>query len=241
MENKNTFFGPIVVGIALIISTSIGGLFFLKAKSFDNNLSVTGSAKTHVRSDMAKWSFSLVRKIKFNQQKDGYVGIAKDIEKTKAFLISSGVSAEEILVYPPALFVDYDKQQLAGIEPDYQLSAQIVITTPNVDLISKISQDVSKLVDQGVYLTSTNVEYLYSKLPEIRVQLSGEAIKDAKKRAEAIAQASGQSIGNIKSVSGGVIQVVSPNSVEFSDYGSYDTNTIEKDVTFSVRAAFLIN
>ncbi|HPO83031.1 MAG TPA: SIMPL domain-containing protein, partial [bacterium] len=67
-----------------------------------------------------------------------------------------------------------------------------------------------------------------------------EAMNDAKARAEKIAQSSGQGVGSLRSASMGVVQVLEPNSTEVSDYGSYDTSTIEKEVMVTVRATFLL-
>jgi uncharacterized protein len=36
----------------------------------------------------------------------------------------------------------------------------------------------------------------------------------------------------------GVFQVTSPNSTQVSDYGEYDTSTLEKDVTAVVNVTF---
>jgi hypothetical protein len=63
-------------------------------------------------------------------------------------------------------------------------------------------------------------------------------MKDAQKRAESIAQSTGKKIGNLKSASMGVVQVMQPNSVDISDYGNYDVSTIEKEIMITVKASF---
>jgi hypothetical protein len=45
-------------------------------------------------------------------------------------------------------------------------------------------------------------------------------------------------VGSIRSASMGVVQVLSPQSIEISDYGSYDTSSVEKEVMVTVKAAF---
>lgn len=67
-----------------------------------------------------------------------------------------------------------------------------------------------------------------------------DAIKDAKARAEKIAGSSGKRVGIIKSASAGVVQVLSPNSIDISDYGTYDTSSIEKEIMVTVKALFTI-
>jgi len=38
----------------------------------------------------------------------------------------------------------------------------------------------------------------------------------------------------------GVVQVMPVNSVEISDYGTYDTGSIEKEVMVTVKALFIL-
>jgi hypothetical protein len=67
-----------------------------------------------------------------------------------------------------------------------------------------------------------------------------EATKNAKERAESVAKAGGANIGNITSLSSGVFQVTSVNSVSFDDYGAYDTSSLEKKITATVKANFSV-
>lgn len=73
------------------------------------------------------------------------------------------------------------------------------------------------------------------------MELLSEAVKDAQNRAGKIAQSSGNEVGSLKSASVGVVQVLPVNSTEISDYGTYDTSSIEKEVMITVRATFRTN
>ena len=84
------------------------------------------------------------------------------------------------------------------------------------------------------------MEYYISSLPELRVSLLGEAVKDAESRANSLAEASGKRVGKLKSASSGVVQVLSTNSTDISDYGSYDTSQINKQVMVTVKASFTL-
>lgn len=59
-----------------------------------------------------------------------------------------------------------------------------------------------------------------------------------KKRAEAIATSSGKTVDSIKSVSMGVVQVMPAGTVDVSDYGMYDTGSIDKEVMVTVKTTF---
>jgi hypothetical protein len=91
------------------------------------------------------------------------------------------------------------------------------------------------------FLTSSHFKAVLKAPPPLpfnsdaRIDLLPLAMEDARKRAESI---SGKKAGPLKSVSMGVVQVLQPNSVDISDYGMYDTSTIEKEIMITVRASF---
>ena len=45
-------------------------------------------------------------------------------------------------------------------------------------------------------------------------------------------------IGTLRSASSGVVQVLPQGGIEISDYGSYDTQSMNKEVMVTVRATF---
>ena len=106
--------------------------------------------------------------------------------------------------------------------------------------ITDLAKNAQALTALGVIFASESLEYYYSKLPDLRVSLLSDAIKDAKARAQKIAESSGKKVGNIKSASVGVVQVMPVNSVEISDYGTYETGSIEKEVMVTVKALFTL-
>jgi uncharacterized protein len=59
-------------------------------------------------------------------------------------------------------------------------------------------------------------------------------------RARALVETTGGRIGRLRSVDVGVFQVTAPNSTQVSDYGVYDTSTLDKDVIAVVNASFAL-
>ncbi len=241
-NNKNWIpFGVLgaFIGGSLIVSMIIGALVFYKVKSFDNALSVTGSAKMAVTSDNAKWATALTRRVNTNTIQGGYTQIAKDLEITKKYLKEKGITDEHIIVSP--IFMNEVYQQYPASVKEYTLDQTIEVKSDDVALVTELSKNIQALVMQGVFISTRSLEYYYSKLPEARVSLLAEAIKDAKARAGRLAESSGKSVGTLKSASSGVVQVISANSTDVSDYGSYDTSQIEKEVMVTVKASFTLN
>ena len=70
------------------------------------------------------------------------------------------------------------------------------------------------------------------------VKILAEAAKDAKQRAEQIAEATGSRIGQVRSARMGVLQITPAFSNEVSDYGINDVSSLQKDITGVVTVEF---
>jgi len=115
-----------------------------------------------------------------------------------------------------------------------------IAITSDLAAIEGLALNLGALTDQGVVPQSSNLEHFYSKLSNIKMALLSEATIDARHRAEEIAGNSGIRLGSVISMRAGVSQITELFSAEVSDYGMYDTQTKQKDITVTVRAAFKI-
>lgn len=252
MEIKNQQIVPaLILGFSIVAATAVGADSFYRAKQLSNVLSVTGSAEKSVVSDTVKWQSSISRSVDAAQLKDGSAQIKGDIETVRAYFKNSGVQDGEITVNPVTITpfcqsqngISYDKfgNQSCGSSPTagYNLQQVIVIESGRVDEITKLTQNASDyFVGKGLVFTTQSLEYYYSKLADLRLDLLAQATSDAKNRAQKIAESTGKKIDSLQTASQGVFQVTAKNSVEVSDYGTYDTASVEKKVTGVVRASF---
>ena len=83
-------------------------------------------------------------------------------------------------------------------------------------------------------------QFFFTGLEAIKVELIGEATANAKKRAEAIAAATGASVGAPRGARIGVFQLRPVNSTEVSDQGMLDTSSLEKEAMAVVTISFSI-
>jgi hypothetical protein len=90
----------------------------------------------------------------------------------------------------------------------------------------------------GVNVNNYGPAFYISNLSDLRPKLLSDAMKDAKVRADAITKAVGGSVGSVMAVRSGPIQVTTPDSVDTSSGGYYDTTTIAKTVTATVTVDF---
>ncbi|MBM3702661.1 MAG: SIMPL domain-containing protein [Actinobacteria bacterium] len=236
-SNKIIYFA-IILGICLIISASIGSFTFYKVRSPEDTLSVTGSVREKVTSDLAKWTANFSRTIPAEDLKAGYQMMKNDQKLVLNFFEDNGFTEEDLTISPVFM------EQLYMYDPDAPkenvLRQTVEIQSNDVEKITYMAKNTQKLIDQGVVFSIQSLEYYYSKLPELRIELIPDAINDAKLRAQKIAEGSGKKIGVIKSANLGVVQVLPVNSTEVSDWGTYDTSTIEKEVMIPVTVIFTL-
>lgn len=237
--NKNYILFGLILGVSLVLSASIASFTFYKLRSMDS-ISTTGSAKKSVVSDKVKWNSSISRESRISNIKDAYAKLDSDLKEVKNFLASNGIAPESINISP--VYMNEVYEQYPGPEKKYNLIQNIKVESEDVTKISELAKNTSSLIIQKGILFSTNsLEYYYSKLPETRIELIGSAVEDAKKRATELAKAGGKKVGVLKSASSGVVQVLSPNSIDVSDYGMYDTSSIDKEIMITVKATFEVN
>ena len=231
----------LALGASLILSAAIASLSIYKARSVDSTLSVTGSARTSVVSDQAKWTMSISRQVPVSNLRYGYDQLSSDLSKVNEFFAAHKIAPADLVVSPVSLDEVYDyRPGSENREKEYNLRQTITLSSKDVTGIAAIAKDASSLARGGVIFQTQGLEYTYSKLPELRVSLLSDAIKDAKARAAKLAEPSGQKVGVLKSASLGVVQVMAPNSVDVSDYGQYDTSNVNKEVMVTVRASFAV-
>jgi len=240
-EVKASFTLGCAIALGMIISITIGSYSFMRVRAYDDSLSVTGSAKKAVVADKAKWTPSFSRTVKESSLKDGYTKVAEDLESVKTFLVAQGFSESEMTISAPTMDQMWDyKNDGVEREAKYTVRQSVEVVSTDVQKIAKATKNVSILANKGVLFNSAMPEYYYSKLPELRVSLISDAVRDAKARAEQIALSGERRVGSLKSAASGVVQVLPANSIDVSDYGMYDTSSINKEVMITVRAAFSI-
>lgn len=225
----------LILGFSLIVAAFVVAGSLLEIRKLDNVVSVSGSARQAVTADSARWTANFSRTATVDQLKDGYARMKADEKAVNDFLTAQGFAGK--FEISPVFMSEIWKND-GNAPKEYNLTQNIEIKSDDVNKMKDLAKNGDKLAEQGIIFSANSVEYYYSKLPEIRISLLPEAIKDAKKRAEAIASSSGKQVDVVKSVSMGVVQVMPVGAVEISDYGSYDTSGIEKEVMVTVKASF---
>lgn len=237
--------GPVVLGIALalglIISTSIAMRTVERIKITNRTITVKGYAEKEIVSDWAQWQGSF--KVKTVDLVAGFGKLEDDLEKVMAYLASEGVSRNDVVVSSVSTTTQHklDEEGRRTNEIDaYFLYQSVTIASSDTALIDRISRGSTALIKQGVEFSSNQPEYLYTKLDELKIELLGQATKDARERAEQLAVNSRGKVGALRSASQGVFQITSRHSTEVSSRGMYSTSTVEKKITAVVTIEYSI-
>jgi len=227
----------IILGIALVAAFVMFGIFFYAARSSDNTINVVGAATKRFDSDIVKWRITLSRTSDEKVLAAGYKLLQGDVETLRSLLKAKSIDDREITLQPINSDRVYGPQ---GQTSTFNIQQTLIVITSNIAAVEGLALNPLVLVESGVILQNSNLEYLNSKLSDIKMELLSEATKDARRRAEEIARNSGSALGPVSSLRAGVFQINEPFSNEVSDYGMFNTQAKVKDITVTVRAAFRI-
>ncbi|MGH9001856.1 MAG: SIMPL domain-containing protein [Acidimicrobiia bacterium] len=233
------FLGLVVLSAGLAIGASAVG-DGLRARSGQETITVTGSARMAIVSDTVVWRASVTSTQPTPAEASRE--LAAWVARVRTFLGDAGAGEDEVRVDPvttetiPELAPEGrgDTGRVAG----YRLSRAFEVRSSRVKEMTDIVQKSSALLTEGIPLTAQPPQYRYAQLAKIRPDLLAEASRDAKTRGQRLVTAAGGRLGRLQGVSAGVIQITAPNATDTSGEGVYDTSTIEKDATAVVRLTF---
>ncbi len=242
MENKNNYIIPYaILGGCFLLGVT---LFVLTWKSNYNSnqvINVTGSAKRDIVSDLGVIKGTV--SVEGVTADAAYKELKRQIPILLDYLESKGFSKDKIDLqtinsYP--LYQMGANGYTTNIIRGYNYNQRFQFNSTDVQKIKNISLDLPSVVERGVNLQLDMPEYHYTKLAELKVEIQAEAAKDAKTRAEKIAQATDREIGPLRDARMGVIQITPRLSNQVSDYGINDLSSIDKEITAVVNASFVI-
>lgn len=242
-ETKNKTLGYSIIAIILVIGAIVCSLILtngiVEIKSSRTSIIVTGSAKQQITSDLIVWTGS------FNTQspklQDAYTKLEANRNIVSEYFKKQGLTEDQFVFSSITTTITYVMSDY-GVYTNqidfYDLSQTVTITSEEIDKITDISRNATELLNQGVAFQSNPPQYLYTKLADIKVTMLAEATKDARKRAEMIAENAGSKLGDLTYADMGVMQITPLYSNEISDYGINDTYSLEKEITAVVHCTF---
>jgi hypothetical protein len=248
-----TWLGPQLLGrsllaLAMVASTSIAATAWFKVKAPRDTIRVTGSATKHIVSDLIEWD-STVRHTALRQA-DAYRAVRTDVATAVAYLEEQGIDPADIRVSSATVSAMYEQQyEVVGTEAvshsklaGYTAEQTITVTSKQVELVERVSREVSALLDQNIPIESSAPSYHYTGLEDLKVEMLAAAASDARERADEMLAAAGDAErGDLVETQMGVININPANSSATSWEGNNDKSSLDKDIITIVHVTYEVD
>ena len=226
---------------AILLSVIIFSFVWKSTKNSDQTITVTGSAKKEIVSDLGILRGTL--QATSSSRQNAYQVVQQQMPTILKYLEAQGFKKDQIEVFGingyPVFEVAANGVQTQNVS-HYVYSQRFEIKSNDVKKIKELSVSLSSLVEKGLDINVEAPEYLYTKIDDMKIEVQAAASKNAMERAVKIAEATGRSLGPLRNARMGVIQITPRNSNLISDYGMNDAPSIEKEITAVVSASFEI-
>ena len=230
--------------VGLAISIVVAALFAssaIKESRADSDITVTGSARKPITSDLVQWKGSLTAE-NTNLQA-AVAALKKNVERFKTFVAANGAGVTPEFAPISSEALTYEKTNSDGSRqtiPGWRVRQSIEVSSDQVKPVTALAAKTAEAMLSNGIPFEASLSYLYTKLAELRIQMLEDATSDAKKRAEVIAKGAGVGIGAPRNARVGVFQITPKNNPSVDDYGAFDTTSIEKEITAVVSVAFAL-
>ncbi len=242
-----TILAAILIAVTLVLCTVIASRALVRVRSKDELIHVNGSARKPIRSDFIIWNGSLTQTAPTIAE--AYTPLQANVAKVKAYLTGKGVPASEIT--PAAVSEEPVYEQVKNPKTGqyvattriigYTLTQTVEVKSESVALVDGLSRQSTELISQGIPFKSETPLYLYTKLSELKVSMQAEAAKNARDRADQIAQSSGCRLGDVRAAKMFVPQITPLySSSERSENDEDDTTSLDKNITAIVSVDYSI-
>ena len=232
----------LLAGLFLAVGIAAAAMIFTQAwtrLAETQVINVTGSAHQDVQSDLAIWH------CQFAVEDSSLLGandqLKVDLAKVERFLRDHAVgdyTLNPVKIREITARSTDEEGETASRRVGYQLTQSIGVKSTDIEGVLRLSRECAQMLGEGVALVSTGIDFLYTKAGEAKVQMMSEATKDARIRAEQIAQQGGRKIRELRTAHMGVVQINPVYSKATSWEGNNDTTSVEKTITATVTATF---
>ena len=239
-----------LIGMSIVLAVAIFSLAILlsaNGRHFFNNqksdISVTGSASKNFTSDLVVWHGEFL--------KEAYALMKEDKEKIREFLTSKGIAESDFTFLSIEIDKKYKTKNHFNSEGDlvdrenvfdgYELTQQVSVKSADVNLIFKVSNEVTELIEKDVYIKSFSPKYYYTKLGELKIEMIHLAAEDGLLRGRTAVEGGDGGLGDLLETSIGVFQILGENSNEsFSWGGTLNTDHKNKTAYVNVKQRYEI-
>jgi hypothetical protein len=232
------FLGLLSIGVAVVLTARIVSGTIHDARHIHDTISVTGSARKPISSDLVRWSVSV------NGEAAKASVAARELQgearTVRAFLSREGIPNDAVT--PSVVTSEENVIQLPHHRRrvTYRVTQRLDISSRKIDVVERASTGVGGLIERGIGVSAEPLEYISTDLAQAKLAALEAATEEAHRRAGILVRGLGGRLGAMRSSSLGVYQITPRNSTDVSDYGINDTSSRDKDVTAVVSATFAV-
>jgi hypothetical protein len=206
LRTSQLFYGIIILASVIIFSLTVNSAIS-SFNSRNRTVSVKGLSEKIVNADLALWPLKSTATA--NSLIEIHTKIAQDQKLIKEFLFAQGFNENEITTKQPTI---QDRQanlyyQSKPNQMRYIADIGLLVKTTNVDLVKKAIQKTGDLISKNISLANSNVEYIFTKLNDVKPEMIEEATKQARIAAQRFAKDSGSKIKGIKHAYQGLFSI----------------------------------
>ncbi len=209
MKQNQFFILGVIIGIAIVIAAALVSYGLFNVTAADRTVVVRGLSEHEYDADFAVWP------IKFSVSGDDLAVVQNELTEKIAtvsqYLDRFGFSDDEITIKEPSV-TDALSNYYSASDAPFRYIAEITVFVRSSDVAS-VKEALSfslDLIGQGVAIRSeydSQVQYLFTKLNDIKPQMIAEATENAREAAEQFAIDSGSEVGKIMSASQGLFSI----------------------------------
>jgi hypothetical protein len=244
MENHSTrphLFG-LLAGLFLATGLCIASIVFTRTWTHLHEsqvIDVTGSARKNVASDLVIWRASF--SVEDEELLSAHAQLKANLAVVQEFLQAKNVKDFTLLPVQIREITEHtknDDDETVTKRIGYRLTQRIEIKSADIATTTRLGAESASLLEQGIALVSEELDFIYTKASEAKVEMMAEATKDARARAEQIAGQGGRKIKELRTARMGVVQINPLYSSATSSEGNNDSSSFEKTITTTVSATF---
>jgi hypothetical protein len=243
--------GGFFFALANVICVAILAHAYLEVRHAPTTLEVKGSAKREITSDTIDWSGTITTRDP--DLVTAYNKLKTDSDRVAAFIRNAGIPDAEVTFSAIDTNKIYQREVVRGLVKNgdgddnngkqevskgpeivptqkveqYELTQTISIESRDMDKVPALARSVTSLIKDGVEIESDSPRYLYSKLSELKIDMLGEATRDATLRATQIVNNANGQLGRLVDAKMGVMQINPKGVTDVSDTGNNDTTSLD--------------
>lgn len=176
-------------------------------KQLERSVTVKGLSEREFNANIVIWPIQFTRTA--NDLESLYISIENSTSKIEQFLLTKGISQEELTFTSPSI-TDKSVQQYGNDrKPEFRYTAfqTVIVYSKKIDAVRSIMGSLSELGKQGIVFTGDNyqsqTEYIFTRLNDVKPEMIEEATTKAREVAEKFASDSQSTLGKIKKASQG--------------------------------------